>query len=266
MRHHGRVAFGDLGSWLAEFVASMHATGPYRPPSPPERARGTTGLRAMLAGPAAPWPAGLGFAVGSGVDVTGRAYRLAASEPGTPRAWGAVVLDGAGPPRRVIEVPHPKADRLTAWLGLELFRAAPGSALLLAGTHRRAAGGAADVAHRPDSMFHTFAGVLAGHAPAEVQPHGYAAATLPDFDAVVSPGAGRPVEAHTALRDALVAQGFRVRPKWTGKLDGRTNTQGAAAAARGTPFLHLELAPALRADPAARAVVVEAVAATWLCG
>ena len=52
-----------------------------------------------------------------------------------------MVLDGSAPPRRVIAVPHPKADRLTAWLGLALFRAAPGSALLLAGTHRRARAG-----------------------------------------------------------------------------------------------------------------------------
>ncbi len=245
----------------------MHATDPYRPPSPAERERGAAGLRAVLRGGRSRALAGLGFAVGSGVDAaTGRPYTLVAGEPGTERAWGAVVLDGTGPPRRVIEVPHPKADRLTAWLGLQLFHAAPGSALLLAGTHRDAGGGAADVAHRTDSMFHAFAGVLAEHAPVELQPHGYAAASLPGVDAVVSPGAGKPDTAHVALRDALVAKGFRVRPEWTGKLDGATNMQGAAAAARGTPFLHLELAPAARADPAARAAVVDAVAGTWLTG
>jgi hypothetical protein len=160
-------------------------------------------------------------------------------------------------------VPHPIADRLTAWLGLELFRAMPGSALLLAGTHRRAGGGAADVAHRTDSMFHVFAEVLAEHAPAELQPHGYAAATLPEYDVVVSPGAAELTDAHEALRDALVAQGFRVRPEWTGWLDGSTNVQSAAAAARGSAFLHLELAPAPRRDRGARAAIVAAVASTW---
>jgi hypothetical protein len=264
MPHYGPVASGDLRTWLTGRVAAMSPADPYRPPTSAERARGTAGLRALVDGARTAALAGLGFAVSAGVDVTGRPYTMADGEAGTERVWGSVVLDGSGPPRRVIAVPHPKADRLTAWLGLALFRAAPGSALLLAGTHRKASGGAADVAHRTDSMFHAFAGMLAEHAPAELQPHGYAAATLPSLDAVVSPGAAAVTDAHVALRDTLAAQGFRVRPEWTGPLDGATNVQGAAAAERGTAFLHLELAPALRTDPEPRAAVVEAVARTWL--
>ncbi len=240
----------------------MSPTGPYRPPAPAERERGARGLRAVLRGEHAPALTELGFAVRTGLD--GRPYTLVEGESGTERTWGAVVLDGSGSVRRVIAVPHPIADRLTAWLGLELFRAAPGSALLLAGTHRRAGGGAADVAHRTDSMFHVFSGVLAEHAPVEVQPHGYAAATLPGYDAVVSPGAAALTAAHAALRDTLLDKGFRVRPEWTGHLDGATNVQSLAATERGTSFLHLELAPAPRADPSARAVIVDAVARTWL--
>jgi len=262
MPHYGRVALDGLGSWLYGRLTAMSPAGPYRPPSAAERAAGAAGLRAVVRGSFAPELAMLGFDVAAGVD--GRPYTVVAGEPGTERAWGAVVLDGSGPPRRVIAVPHPIADRLTAWLGLELFRAMPGSALLMAGTHRRAGGGAADVAHRTDSMFHAFAEVLAEHAPAELQPHGYAAETLPDYDAIVSPGLAALTGAHEALRDALVAQGFRVRPEWTGPLDGSTNVQGAAAAARGSSFLHLELAPALRGDAGSRAAVVAAVASTWL--
>lgn len=266
MPHYGPVASGDLRTWLTGRVAAMSPADPYRPPTPDEREAGGAGLRALLAGSPNGALAELGFAVSAGVDATGRPYTLADGEAGTERVWGSVVLDGPDPPRRVIAVPHPKADRLTAWLGLALFRAAPGSALLLAGTHRAASGGAADVAHRTDSMFHVFAGVLAEHAPAELQPHGYAATTLPGLDAVVSPGVAAVTGAHVALRDALAARGFRVRPEWTGPLDGSTNVQGAAAAARGTAFLHLELAPALRTDPVPRAAVVEAVARTWLAG
>lgn len=247
---------------MLDRLRAMSPADPYRPPTPTERDDGAAGLRALLSGSRAPGLARLGFVVSSGVD--GRPYTLLAGEAGTERAWGMVVLDGSGPPRRVIAVPHPVADRLTAWVGLQLFRAAPGSALLLAGTHRRAGEGAADVAHRTDSMFHAFAEVLAEHAPVEVQPHGYAAATLPAFDAVVSPGAARLTDAHPALRDALAERGFRVRPGWTGLLDGSTNVQSIAAAARGTAFLHLELAPTPRADRASRDAVVDAVARTWL--
>lgn len=264
MPHDGRVARDGLGTWLRGRLTAMSPTGPYRPPTPAERDLGAAGLRALLRDGDHTALAALGFDVSVGPD--GAPYTLVAGEAGTERAWGAVVLDGAGPPRRVVAVPHPIADRLTAWLGLELFAAAPGCALLLAGTHRRAGGGAADVAHRTDSMFHVFAGVLAEHAPVEVQPHGYAAVTLPDFDAVVSPGAAAPTGAHTALRDALVAEGFRVRPGWTGRLDGASNVQSRAAAGRGTAFLHLELAPGPRADPRARAAVVGAVVRTWLTG
>jgi hypothetical protein len=261
MPHYVLVARDGLGTWLRGRLRAMSPEGPYRPPSPAERADGAAGLRSLLRGAGPGALSGLGFEVVPGGDHT-----VVAGEAGTERAWGAVVLDGMGPPRRVVAVPHPIADRLTAWLGLELFRAAPGSALLLAGTHRRASGGAADVAHRTDSMFHVFADVLAAHAPVEVQPHGFAAATLPDVDAVVSPGAAAYDDAHDALRNALVARGFRVRPEWTGPLDGSTNVQGHAAAARGTAFLHLELAPALRTEPGARAAVVDAVARTWLGG
>ncbi|HEY7595401.1 MAG TPA: hypothetical protein VH969_19780 [Actinophytocola sp.] len=255
------MALDGLGTWLFARLTAMSPADPYRPPSPAERDAGTAGLRALLRGERAPELPGLGFGVSAIAD--GRPYTLVAGESGTERAWGTVVLDTSGPPRRVIAVPHPIADRLTAWLGYQLFRAMPGSALLLAGTHRRAGGGAADVAHRTDSMFHAFAGVLAEHAPAELQPHGYAAATLPGYDAVVAAGAATVCGAHVALRDALVARGFRVRPEWTGLLDGATNVQSAAAAARGSAFLHLELAPGPRVDPKARAVVVTAVAETW---
>jgi hypothetical protein len=259
MPHYVLVARDRLGTWLFGRLRAMSPAGPYRPPSAAERADGAAGLRALLRGEAPDVLPGLGFEVAADGP-----YTVVAGETGTERAWGTVVLDGTGPPRRVVAVPHPVADRLTAWLGLELFRATPGSALLMAGTHRRAGDGAADVAHRTDSMFHVFAGVLAAHAPVEVQPHGFAAASLPDYDAVVSPGAAAYADAHDTLRHALVARGFRVRPEWTGWLDGSTNVQGLAAAERGTAFLHLELAPALRTDAAARAMVVDAVARTWL--
>jgi hypothetical protein len=137
-----------------------------------------------------------------------------------------------------------------------LFRAIPDAALLVAGTHRRAARGAADVAHRADSLFHAYAQTL---ATTEIQLHGFAATSAPDTDAVVSPGAGESTDLHRGVEKALAQQGFRVRHHE--HLAGRTNVQGIAAAARGTPFLHLELAPAVRLHH--REAVVGAITATW---
>jgi len=178
--------------------------------------------------------------------------RLLQPAPPNPAApgWGAIALH-----RRttlLIEVPHPGSDRFTARLGLELFNALPTAALLVAGTHRNTA----DVAHLPTSLFHAFAQTL---ATTELQLHGFAAASAPDTDAVLSPGAGDATDLHDDLEKALTHHGFRVRHHE--HLAGRTNVQGRAAAARGTPFLHLELAPLVRRDHRDR--VVDAVTKTW---
>ncbi|MFL6121051.1 hypothetical protein [Actinophytocola sp.] len=179
------------------------------------------------------------------------AATLLTGEPG----WGTIAVRGA--PTLLIEVPHPGSDRYTARLGLDLFHAIPTAALLVAGTHRRHA----DVAHEPDSLFHAFAQALATTElqTAELQLHGFAATSAPGTDVVLTPGAGRPTGLHHALRESLTCRGFRVRHHE--HLAGRTNAQGIAAAARGTPFLHLELAPPLRSDHRDR--VVEAVTDAW---
>lgn len=242
-----------LDQWLVERVRTMTATDPYRPPNAEERDRATAALVDLAAG-GEPDLGDLGLRVTRGADdVTGRAFALLTDTPGTERAWGAVLLD-EDPTRTVVEVPHPGSDRLTARLGLELFRAAPGCALLVAGTRRTVH----DAAHRTDSMFHHFAQTLA--AP-EIQLHGFANDSAQDTDAVVSPGAGRRCPAHDALEQALTQHGFRTRHHEN--LAGRTNVQGIAAAERGTPFLHLELAPLLRVDQGNRARVVDALARTW---
>jgi hypothetical protein len=164
--------------------------------------------------------------------------------------WGTLALRER--PALLLEVPHPGSDRLTARLGLELFEAIPEAALLVAGAPRRYA----DVAHLPDSVFHAFAQTL---ATTELQLHGFAAASAPDTDAVLTAGVGVVTDLHHALTAALADQGFRVRHHE--HLAGRTNSQGIAAAARGTTFLHLELAPVVRLEHRDR--VVKAVVDAW---
>ena len=212
----------------------------YRSPTTGERARAVAALTALLSG-REPDLDGLPLRISHELSAT-----LLTGELG----WGTVAVRGT--PRLLVEVPHPGSDRYTARLGLDLFDAIPDAALLVAGTHRKHC----DVAHDRHSLFHAFAQAL---ATTELQLHGFAAASAPGTDVVLSPGAGRPTALHHAVEESLVRQGFHVRHHE--HLAGRTNVQGIAAAARATPFLHLELAPLLRSSHRDR--VVEAVVHAW---
>lgn len=243
-----------LQQWLVDRVRALSAEGPYRPPTAAERSRAVAALAAVLAG-RRPDLGGLPLDEHHGVDEAQRPFTVLAD---TGTGWGAVVLRQA--PELVVEVPHPGSDRRTARLGLELFHAVPGAALLVAGAHRGAGDGTADVAHRTDSLFHAFAHAL---ALPEIQLHGFAETSAPETDVVVSPGAGEAGALHRHVEKALAHQGFRVRHHE--HLAGRTNVQGIAATARGTPFLHLELAPSLRLHHRDRVVsaLTSAIAHAW---
>jgi hypothetical protein len=212
----------------------------YRRPTPEERARAVAALRALLAGHE-PDLDGVPLRISHELSAT-----LLTGDPG----WGTIAVRGS--PTLLIEVPHPGSDRFTARLGRDLFDAIPTAALLVAGVHRRHA----DVAHDSDCLFHAFTQTF---AVPELQLHGFAAASAPDTDAVLTAGAGRSTDLHRRLTAALAHQGFRVRHHE--HLAGRTNVQGIAAAARGVPFLHLELAPLVRSHHRGR--VVEAVTDAW---
>jgi hypothetical protein len=109
----------------------------------------------------------LSMDVTAGTDpATDRRYSLATSRVDTDRSSGLLAIDlTLPPPQVVVEVPHPGSDRHTERLGLALFRALPRAALLIAGAHRRAAQGAADVAHQSDSMFHALATLWVSETP-----------------------------------------------------------------------------------------------------
>jgi hypothetical protein len=212
----------------------------YRRPTPEERARAVAALRALLSG-REPDLDGVPLRISHEYSAT-----LLTGDPG----WGTIAVRGT--PALLIEVPHPGSDRFTTRLGLDLFDAIPDAALLVAGVHRRHA----DVAHDPDCLFHAFAQTL---AVPELQLHGFRAASAPGTDAVLTAGAGRSTALHQRLGAALARQGLRVRHH--ARLAGRTNVQGIAAATRGIPFVHLELAPLVRSHHRGR--VVEAVTDAW---
>jgi hypothetical protein len=252
----------DLAEEVRRFAAGLDDDAPYRPPRRSERRQLLSGLRALEAGESPRAAEDLGFTARTGTDGdTGRPYGLLAN-PAGERGWGWYLVDRSAPVRLVIEVPHPNSDLRTEELGLALFQAVPGSVLLVAGTHRRAAQDAGDVAHRTDSMFHAVARDLAERDLPQIQLHGFHDDNLPDTDVVISPGAGDEGEFVRGIATRLDDADFRVCRSWQrdcGRLEGRTNEQGRAAAERGTPFAHVEISRTVRDDRAAWAHLVRAL-------
>ncbi len=259
----------SLDTRLAQLVDRLDPGGRYRDPTPDEGRQAIRATDQLLTGnPATALFDQLGLDTSVAVDAaTNRRYALAASRPQTSRAWGLLVIDlTARPLDLLLEVPHPVADQDTEQIGLALFRAIPGAALLVAGAHRRAAAGAADVAHQTQSLFHTLATHLASRGLAQLQLHGFDDDSLPDHQIVVSAGAGQPDHNAEQLAAHLTGAGFDVCRTWSrrcGSLEGRSNTQGLAAAQHGYPFIHLEVDHSTRASSDLRATLIDTIAATY---
>lgn len=239
----------------------------YRPPSDAEVRRAVKATEQLAADDvdAARGDFGsIGFTVDALYDdAVQRDYLIAAGETDGSRSWGMLMLAaGAGRPDVLVEVPHPRADLDTERIGLDMLRAMPRAGLLVAGAHRRAAGGAADVAHQSDSLFHALARDLGRQGAFQLQLHGFADASLPSTDVVISSGRARVGMRAERLADALEGIGLAVCRAWRHKcaaLEGRSNAQGRAAARDGTEFVHLELSHRTRMDPQRRSALVGAV-------
>ncbi|MGI5130176.1 hypothetical protein ACQEVB_25475 [Pseudonocardia sp. CA-107938] len=256
---------------LDELVARLSAYAdrdqPYRPPRPDERDGLLAGLQPLRDGrPPAPDVARFGMDPVAGTDAsTGKRWVGAVSRTGDERAWGAVLAGADEPSSMLVEVPHIKADLHTEDLGLAVFRARPGALLLIAGAHRDADSGRADVAHHADSLFHAIAAAWGGAGLPQLQLHGFSDDSLPGHDAVVSPGGSAPGPLLTRVSAALAtAAGLgvcRADEQDCGALEGRTNEQGRAAAAAHTEFVHVELNRTTRDDARLRQRVADALAA-----
>ncbi|KAA0024653.1 hypothetical protein [Antrihabitans cavernicola] len=253
----------NLDDLIGSLTRSIQPTQAYRNASAAERRNGALALQMLLADdPEAATPlAAVGLTVSDVMDSTsGRRCTVAIGERGTERAWGMVIVDRGAAPRVQIEVPHPKADQGTELIGLQSLRAIPGSVLIVAGAHRRAAG-LADVAHDDRSLFHAMATASADLF--ELQLHGFADDSSAGCDVVISAGPGTPGEIHERLADQLTAD-LKVRRAWRrpeGRLEGNQNSQATAAAQRNRGFCHLELNATTRATRSD--VVVAALAATF---
>ena len=174
-----------------------------------------------------------------------------------------MLVDVSSKPDLVVEVPHPGFDVNTDVIGVDLFRARPGSILLVAGAHRQASQGQADVAHNDQSIFHTFATTLAEHGLPQLQLHGFADANLPDADVAVSNGSAEVGSLHRGIVERLRRDGFTVCTAWQdecGRLEGTANVQGLAAAEQGAVFVHLEASWSVRGDDWRRDQLVNSLA------
>jgi hypothetical protein len=252
-----------LDSLVTTFISGLSADQEYRPPKTDERRTAAAGFAAILDHQGAADFEKLGFTVRDGVDpATRRPYTIATADPGTERAWGMYLIDRSAPPSLVVEVPHPAFDLRTELFGVDLFRRVPGAVLLVAGAHRKADDGKADVAHEEDSVFHVVATVLAGRRLPQVQLHGFHDQNLPSTDIVLSSGATLAGDAARRAADRLTADGLAVCRAWEERckgLEGTTNVQGRMAAAEGTVFLHVEMSRTVRESPDRRADVVRAL-------
>ncbi|MGW2044706.1 hypothetical protein ACWCPF_05935 [Streptomyces sp. NPDC001858] len=247
----------DLRSRVLTYTKDFRASGSYTPPRGTQRERLAEGIERLLAGEAekaGETLAPLGLRITHLTDAaSGRRYdEVAATRSGAAEHWGRLYLNVDSALRWNVQVPHPVSDQDTESLGIRLLESAPGGALVLAGSHRRAGeGGAADVAHRADSAFHTIVVELQKRGVPSLQVHGFAASGDRPYEAVVSGGAARStVGEASALADRMEAGGLQVCRGWSARcpLEGNTNAQGLSAQRRHAKFIHLELAPDARGN------------------
>ncbi|HEY4022715.1 MAG TPA: hypothetical protein VGM75_28745 [Pseudonocardiaceae bacterium] len=242
----------SLTARITSFTGTMFARQPYRPPNVTERAAAARGFADLISN-ARTTDADLrdlGFTVTDLVDQhTDRPYTLAQHGPETDRAWGMYLVDRSAPPSLAVEVPHPASDLRTELFGLDLFRRVPGAVLVMAGAHRRAGRGRADVAHEADSMFQVVAGCLIARGLPQVQLHGFDNESAPGYDIVLSTGSTPAGDVAVRLGAGFLEAGFATCQAWAqtcAGLEGNANVQGQLAKTAGTGFLHVEMSRTVR--------------------
>lgn len=259
----------DLLADVQRFSQAMSAESGYTRPSRTERATLSDGVRRVLdnvPGEAGDVLAQVGYTVREHVDaVTRRTFYDISDTAAAPRGWGRIMVDTAAADTRLgIEIPHPKADQDSEALGVELFRKAAGSVLVIAGAHRRAAPDRqADMAHTTDSVFEEIHALLVQRRTPVVQLHGFQNETAPDSDVVVSAGPRLRSPYVQAIAQRLEAAGLSVcRPWVTGcpGLEATTNVQAQWSQEHGADFAHVEVSRDMRDTSSSRDLVVSALA------
>lgn len=258
----------DTLSLLNSFVAPFSAVQGYREPTGTELTNALTGLGRLFASTteATTLLSPLGFTVVTGVEATSkRPFALAYSAaPTDQRGWGFYLYDLSAPIDLVIEAPHPLAEQYSEVLAWNHWVKRPGALLMVAGAHMSSASGLADVALQTNNVFHQMAASFATRKIAQVQWHGYADATAPGLNQVVSSGAAYVGAAVKRVSTELAAAGFAVGNAWDSSGSGTpltavTNVQGIDAAAKQSTFVVVDNSALVRTDTSNRARAVTAV-------
>jgi hypothetical protein len=260
----------DTLSLLNSFVAPFSAVQGYREPTGPELTNALTGLGRLFASTAEATTLlnPLGFTIVTGTEATSkRPFALAYSAaPTDQRGWGFYLFDLSAPIDLVIEAPHPISEQYSEVLAWNHWVKRPGALLMVAGAHASAASGLADVALQTNNVFHQMAANYATRKIAQVQWHGYADATAPGLNQVVSSGAAYVGAAVKRVSTELAAAGFAVGNAWDSSGSGTsltavTNVQGIDAAAKQSTFIVVDNSNLVRTDTSNRARAVSAVVA-----
>lgn len=179
------------------------------------------------------------------------------------QAWGTYLIDTSKPIRYAITAPHPRSDIKSEVIAFKLWQQTDGVLLMLAGAQRRSADGLANVTRQSNSLFHQLSMMLAAQGIPQVQLHGFADASAPQHDVIVSSGATSPTAAIERTATYMKAAGLRVATNLEKDgvkgLFGRLNIQGKAAKQYGTPFMHVEMSFSTRMSEEAVQKVIDAI-------
>ncbi|MFD4366670.1 hypothetical protein [Rhodococcus sp. NPDC058521] len=189
-------------------------------------------------------------------------------EEGNPHAGNglyAVRSDSAAQVPLIVQVPHPIAEFEVEKMGTQLFATTESELFMMAGAHRTAGGGSADVAHRADTAFAAVNEAVVEPGATVVQLHGFSQANhQTDFgDIVVSSSVDEPSPAVRKLADDLRGGGFETcmyDGENCGALAGTVNVEADAAHAHGAEFIHIEVDQDVRRDAGERTRLVNLVA------
>lgn len=259
-------AISRLRRELEELRQGGKSVVEYRPPGGDELEAYRGWLEARLALAMGGEPAEVTAPAGFRLLDLGNIGQLLVEERHQRRGAGVVVLRSGPAQPWLIEVPHSFFDEGTLEVGLNAFVRSNARALLVNTVHRyrsrdAAAGGgreagddedegaSSDVAHVESSFFSSAHAALVDRLGelGVVQLHGYADASAPAADLVLSAAGSRAdvVPVAHALERAL---GIRVAmyPKQIRKLGGTKNVQARYSIAAGGPFLHVEMSRSLR--------------------
>lgn len=254
----------DLTAMIAQFTGNFSSAQLYREPTSTEKTNGVAGLiRIAIPGAdATSLLTPLGFTLTSGVDsVSKKSYVMAYSEFGTDRGWGLYLVDVTNPIRLVVGCPHPVSALYSADQALQHWQQVPGTLLMLAGAHRDAQSGLADVSLHAGSMFAGVAAAFSAMKLPQVYYDGF-----PDASAttqiVLTAGAAAQGSAFRRVASELTSAGLTVDSTGTvSGLTGTTNVESINAQSNNSTFVLVNTNLTTRTDPIQKAIVASAVEA-----